>query len=134
MKKQDVPQDKSQLETVNMTEMLYVTDENGNYTTAKSRGWDAKALALDESMTLINERAEQAKKDVAAGKASPIIYFMEINKMDWQILASYVGYWQWRVKKHAKPDVFRKLDDKKLEKYAQAFEISVEELKNFDGK
>ena len=85
-------------------------------------------------MTLINERAEQAKKDVATGKASPIIYFMEINKMDWQILASYVGYWQWRVKKHAKPDVFRKLDDKKLEKYAQAFEISVEELKNFDGK
>ena len=134
MKKQDVPQDKSQLETVNMTEVLYVTDENGNYTTAKSRGWDAKALALDESMTLINERAEQAKKDVAAGKASPIIYFMEINKMDWQILASYVGYWQWRVKKHAKPDVFRKLDQNKLEKYAQAFEISVEELKNFDGK
>ena len=134
MKKQDVPQDKSQLETVNMTEVLYVTDENGNYTTAKSRGWDAKALALDESMTLINERAEQAKKDVAAGKASPIIYFMEINKMDWQILASYVGYWQWRVKKHAKPDVFRKLDQNKLEKYAQAFEIGVEELKNFDGK
>ncbi len=44
MKKQDLPQDESNLKSANMTEVLYVTDENDNYTTANSTGWDAKKL------------------------------------------------------------------------------------------
>lgn len=134
MKKKDVPQDNSKMEAAKMTELLYITDENDNYTTANSKGWDAKNLALEESMELINERVEQAKKDFLAGKSSPIPYFMELNKMDYQILASYVGLWQWRVKRHSKPNVFKKLSDKILQKYADAFEITLDELKNFDGR
>lgn len=133
MKQKDVPQDNSKMEAAKMTELLYITDENDNYTTANSKGWDAKTLALEESMELINERVEQAKKDFLAGKSSPIPYFMELNKMDYQILASYVGLWQWRVKRHSKPNVFKKLSVKMLKKYADVFEISIDELKNFDG-
>ncbi len=134
MKKSEVPQEDSVLKSVNMTEIYYVTDEDGNYTTANSSGWEAKALALDESMELINERVRQAKQDVAKGKASPIVYFMEVNKMDFGILAGFVGMWTYFVKQHAKPKNFRKLSDKKLQKYADAFDITIEELKNFDGK
>ena len=134
MKKSEVPQEDSVLKSVNMTDLYYVTDEDGNYTTAKSSGWEAKALALDESMELINERVNQAKQDVADGKVSPIVYFMEVNKMDFGILAGFVGMWAYFVKQHAKPNVFRKLSDRKLQKYADAFDITVEELKNFDGK
>lgn len=134
MKKQDLPQDESNLKSANMTEVLYVTDENDNYTTANSIGWDAKKAALDESMELINERIAEAKQNVANNLVSPIIYFMELNKMDFQVLASYVGMWQWSVKRHAKPKTFKKLSDQTLKKYADAFGISVEELKNFDGK
>ena len=134
MKKQDLPQDESNLQSVNMTEVLYVTDENDNYTTANSTGWDAKKAALEESMELINERIEEARKNVANNLVSPIIYFMELNKMDLQVLASYVGKWQWTVKRHAKPKNFKKLNDSTLKKYADTFGISVEELKNFDGK
>ncbi|MNY64298.1 hypothetical protein D3C86_2013870 [compost metagenome] len=50
--------------------------------------------------------------------------------MDLTILASYVGLWKWRVKRHFKPEVFAKLNDKILKKYADAFDISVAELKN----
>lgn len=117
-----------------MTEVLYVTDENNNYTTANSIGWDVKKAALDESLALINERIEEAKQDVANNKVSPIIYFMELNKMDLQVLAAYVGMWQWRVKRHAKPKIFKTLDESVLKKYADAFGISVDELKNFNGK
>lgn len=117
-----------------MTEVLYVTDENDNYTTANSIGWDAKKAALEESMELIHERIEDAKQDVANHKVSPIIYFMELNKMDLQVLAAYVGMWQWRVKRHAKPKIFKTLSESVLKKYADAFGISVDELKNFDGK
>ncbi|KUJ52053.1 hypothetical protein [Chryseobacterium sp. JAH] len=134
MKKQDIPQDESNLQSANMTEMLYVTDENNNYTTAQSIGWEAKKAALDESMALINERIEEAKQNVANHIVSPIIYFMELNKMDLQVLAAYVGKWQWTVKRHAKPKTFKKLSDSTLKKYADTFGISVDELKNFDGK
>jgi len=134
VKKQDLPQDESNLKSANMTEVLYVTDENDNYTTANSIGWDAKKAALDESMELINERIADAKQNVANNLVSPIIYFMELNKMDFQVLASYVGMWQWSVKRHAKPKTFKKLSNQTLKKYADAFGISVEELKNFDGK
>lgn len=134
MKKQDLPQDESNLQSANMTEVLYVTDENDNYTTANSIGWDAKKAALEESMELINERIEEAKQNVANNLVSPIFYFMELNKMDLQVLAAYVNMWQWTVKRHAKPKNFKKLSDSTLKKYADAFEISVEELKNFNGK
>ncbi|MDR2235697.1 MAG: hypothetical protein LBE92_06210 [Chryseobacterium sp.] len=134
MKKQDLPQDESNLKSANMTEVLYVTDENDNYTTANSTGWDAKKAALDESMELIHERIEEARQDVANGKVSPIIYFMELNKMDLAVLAAYVGMWQWRVKRHAKPKIFKSLSESALKKYAEAFGISTDELKNFDGK
>lgn len=134
MKKQDIPQDESNLQSANMTEMLYVTDENNNYTTAQSIGWEAKKAALDESMELINERIEEARQNVANNLASPIVYFMELNKMDMQVLAAYVNMWQWTVKRHAKPKTFKKLSDSTLKKYADAFDISVDELKNFNGK
>ncbi|MFZ4931543.1 hypothetical protein [Chryseobacterium sp. Mn2064] len=134
MKKQDLPQDESNLKSANMTEVLYVTDENDNYTTANSTGWDAKKAALDESMELIYERIEEANNNVAQNKVSPIVYFMELNKMDLGVLASYVGMWQWRVKRHFKPSIFKTLSETQLKKYADAFGISVNELKNFDGK
>ena len=134
MKKQDLPQDESNLQSANMTEVLYVTDENDNYTTANSIGWDAKKAALEESIALINERIEEARKNVANNIVSPIIYFMELNKMDIPVLAAYVDKWQWTVKRHAKPKIFKKLSDSTLKKYADAFGISVDELKNFDGK
>lgn len=133
MKKQDLPQDESNLKSANMTEVLYVTDENDLYTTANSIGWEAKKMALDESLSLINERIEEAKQNVVNGICSPILYFMELNKMDLAVLAAYSGFWQWTIKRHSKPKVFKKLSDSTLKKYADAFGITVEELKNFDG-
>lgn len=134
MKKQDLPQDESNMKSANMTEVLYVTDENDNYTTANSIGWNAKKAALDESMELINERIEEARQNVADHKVSPVIYFMELNKMDLQVLAAYVGMWQWRVKRHTKPKIFNTLSESVLKRYADAFGISVDELKSFNGK
>lgn len=131
MKKEEVPQDQSNLSKSNVRELIYATDENGNYTTELSSGWDPKTIALNNAMEDIKERTETAKQAVLSGKSSPIVYFMEVNKMDLPILASYVGMWQWRVKRHFKPTIFKGLSDKILEKYAEAFSISATELKNF---
>lgn len=133
MKKEEVPQDKGNLSNKNMKEMVYATDENGNYTTALSTGWEPKTIALSNSIQDIQERVEQAKADVKSGKSSPIVYFMEVSRMDVMTLTSYVGLWQWQVKRHFKPSIFKKLSVSTLSKYASAFEISVEELKNYNG-
>lgn len=130
MKKEEVPQDKSNLESANFRELCYAVDENGEYVTERSTGWNPKTIALDNAMEVIKQRTADAKRRVQEGETSPIEYYMEYNKMDIGILADYVGMCKWRVKRHFSPYVFKRLQDKTLEKYAEAFDISVEELKN----
>jgi hypothetical protein len=131
MKENEVPQDKGNLSKSNMKELVYATDEKGNYTTALSTGWEPKTIALSNSIDEINERIATAKEQVKNGEVSPIVYFMEFSKMDIGVLSSYVGMWQWRVKRHFKPTIFAKLSDTTLQKYAETFNISVHELRNF---
>lgn len=130
MKKNEVPQDKSNLESANFRELCYAVDENGEYTTENSSGWEPKTLALNNAIEEINARIQEAKNRVKNGETSPIEYYMELHKMDVGILASYVGFWQWKVKRHFKPAIFKKLSDKTLSKYADIFEISIDELKS----
>ena len=128
MKKNEVPQDKSNLESANFKELCYAVDESGEYTTQLSTGWEPKAIALSNAIEEIEARIEDAKKRVQAGTTSPIEYYMELHKMDLGVLASYAGIWKWRVKRHFKPSVFKKLNQKTLQKYAEVFEVSVSEL------
>lgn len=129
MKKNEVPQDKSNLESANFRELCYAVDENGHYTTENSTGWEPKTIALNNALDEIKERIEAAKKKVLNNQTSPIEYYMEVHKMDVPILASYVGFFQWQVKRHFKPKIFKKLPLKKLQKYANVFEITVSQLK-----
>ena len=123
MEKEKVPQDKSNLTKNNVKELLYATDENGDYTTTLSTGWEPKSIALSNSIEEINERIAEAKLQVQIGEVSPICYYMERSKMDLTILSSYVGMWKWRVKRHLKPTVFAKLSDTLLQKYADALKF-----------
>lgn len=134
MKEEDVPQDKSYLSKSLIREMCYAVDKDGKYTTVVSEGWEPKDIALKNSIQLIQERTEAARLAFLNGNVSPLVYFMEKNKMDESILASYVGFWKWRVKRHFNPSVFKKLNHKVLSKYAEVFEVSVEEIINFKGE
>ncbi len=132
MKKEDLPQDKSALEKMTR-EICYVKDNKGKYVTDLSRGWDVKADALDNAWEDINDRINEAKMAVKNGEKSPIYYFMELRLMDFPVISGYTGFWKMTIKKHMKPKVFASLSDKKLSIYAKAFDITVEELKNFKG-
>jgi len=132
MKKNEVPQDKSNLESANFKELCYAIDENGEYTTELSTGWDPKTIALNNAIEAINERISESKQRVKDNKVSPLEYYMELHKMDLPILASYVGIWKWRVKRHFRPAIFKKLNNKTLQKYADVFNITIEELQRTD--
>ena len=49
--------------------------------------------------------------------------------MDPSIVAAYTGFWKWQISNHLKPSVFTKMSEKKLRKYAEAFNVSVDDLK-----
>ncbi|GAA3593226.1 hypothetical protein Q4Q39_06030 [Flavivirga amylovorans] len=132
MKKSDVPQDTSHLKAGNHKELCYAVDDKGEYTTAQSTGWKPKAIALDNAIEEINNRISKAKTRVLNKETSPIEYYMELHKMDVGILASYVGLFKWQVKRHFKLKRFNKLSKKTLEKYANVFEISMNQLKDID--
>ncbi len=133
MKKKEVPQDHSNLASANIKDMVYAVDENGEYTTELSTGWEPKTIALDNAIKEIEARVEDARQRVLKKETSPIEYYMELHKMDLPILASYIGLWKWRVKRHFKPSVFKRLSTKTLQKYAEVFEVTVEQLKHFES-
>jgi hypothetical protein len=125
MKANEVPQDKSPF-----TDLCYAVDKDGNYITKQSSGWEAKKIVLDRSLDMIDERVKEVKLKVIDKKISPIVYFMELNRMDLSVLAAYFGQWKWRVKRHFKPSNFNKLSPRSLKKYADIFNIGVDELKD----
>ncbi|MEP7255750.1 MAG: hypothetical protein ABI666_08225 [Ferruginibacter sp.] len=128
MKKEEIPQDDGALNKLTK-EVVYAVDGSGNYTTALSTGWEVKAKALDVAWEDIEQRIENARQKVLRNEASPILYFMELRLMDTGIVSAYTGFWKWSVKRHLNASVFKKLSEKKLQQYADAFNVSVEELK-----
>jgi hypothetical protein len=131
MKKEDVPQDLSSLGKIT-PELCYATDESGNYTTQQSRGWDVKISALDVTWENVEKRTAVAREKVSKGEVSPLLYFMEKNVMDVAILSGYTGIWKWRIRRHLKPAVFRKLSDAILQKYAEVFNCTLAALKSMN--
>ncbi len=131
MKKSEVPQDDSFLRDISR-ELCYAKNENEKYETALSKGWNVKHEALVVAWEDINERLELAREQVMKGRKSPIYYFMEKNLMDVALLSAYTGFWKYTIRRHFKPKVFANLSDKKLAKYALAFDLSVDQLKNFN--
>ena len=129
MKKEDVPQDLSSLGKITK-EVCYVTDNSGKYVTELSKGWDVKITALDTTWNNIENRIEAARIKVLNNEASPLLFFMEKGLMDISVLADYTGFWKWQIKRHLNPDVIKKLPDKKLKRYAEVFNVSIDEFKN----
>ncbi len=131
MKKEDVPQDLGSLGKITK-ELCYATDNSGKYITEQSKGWDIKINALDLAWQDIELRIAIAKAKVLNNEASPLLFFMERRLMDIGILAAYTGFWKWQIKRHLKPAIFKKLSEKKLQKYADAFNVHIDDLKSLN--
>jgi len=131
MKKEEIPQDLSSLGKITK-EVCYAVDGSGKYVTELSRGWEVKINALDVAWDDIEGRKTAAKEKVRRNEASPLLFFMERALMDITILAGYTGFWKWQIKRHLRPEVFDKLSDKKLQRYADVFNVGIENLKSMN--
>ncbi|MDI9338172.1 MAG: hypothetical protein QM539_07075 [Alphaproteobacteria bacterium] len=123
----------------NPKELVYVIDESaGKLKTELSAGWTPKAIALEFTLEVLANELEEIKQKCLLNKTSPIVYFMKLNRMDWQTLAAYMHKSVWLIKFHNVPFVFKKLSHTTIQKYARIFKIDVNALKcfnhNYHGK
>ena len=132
MKANEVPQDKRDFkEGDKIHKLMYAVDKDGKYTGVNSAGWEAENFATKQAWDAIDEELAETAEKVKKGELSPIAYYMHKCLMEVSLLAAHVGKWQWQVKGHMKPSGFNKLSPDMLKKYAQAFNITVEELTSF---
>ena len=129
MKKKDVPQDDENLFEGKFKVVKYAIDDDGNYGTVGSSGWEPENVVLNQAWEEINKKVEETKKKIEDGELSPLAYHMEKNIMDVGMLSQYMDISKRNVSKHLEPSGFNSLDEKTLKRYAEVFDITVEELK-----
>ena len=132
MDKDNVPQDDKNVLEGKLKVLKYATDKDGNYTKVNSVGWEPENIVLSQAWEDINEKVDEVRKKVNAGELSPIAYHKEKQMLDTGMLAGYVGYPSFLVNLHLKPWFFKRLSAKQLDKYANAFRITREELMRTD--
>jgi len=109
-------------------EVFYHFDKEKGYTQQVEYQNPHNQVIIKQSWDAAEERLEQVKQLVVIGKASPIAYYMEKILMEVPMLAAYMEMPKWRVKRHLKFKVFKRLKPEILAKYGEIFGITVEEL------
>ena len=112
----------------NQRKAVYATDANGHYQMVRSGGDEAEVTVTLEAVAWFDELAQQALARVRGGLSSPLEYFMYRQRMDIPTLSQATGIWQWRVRRHLRPDVYKKLNKRFLQRYADAMNIGIDEL------
>ena len=107
---------------------MYAKDANGRMVIAPSVGWEAEEIVTSHAVETLQAQAEQARERVKAGIASPLEFWMYERRMDVALLSQTSGFWQWRVKRHLRPEGFAKLSLKQLERYADALGVAPADL------
>lgn len=123
----DVPQDDSKI-FEGGRKVVYATGENG-YEAAKSTGWETEEFATAQAVAELCRQTEAAREAVLRGEKSPLFFHMLNMRFDESGLAMAAGVWQWQLRRHFRPEVFFRLPEKTLDKYAEAFQMGIDELK-----
>ncbi|AXK49054.1 hypothetical protein CRU87_06870 [Aliarcobacter trophiarum LMG 25534] len=110
--------------------VMYAKNSSGEFNRV-NYGSSAEEFATLNAVNEYKELENEALIEIKNSISSPIKYFMYKNRMDLPTLCGFVNMFGFRVKRHLKMKYFLKLDDKILEKYAKAFDITLLELKSF---
>ena len=113
-------------------EMLYSYEDDKQYKKIVGFHGEPDRVILQQAWDMFNERIEEARQKVISGKASPIVFYMEKILTDPMNLSMMAGVPIWKVKLHFKPWFFKRMSEKYMKKYADAFNISVEQLNNVE--
>ena len=130
MKIDEVPQDEAYMIKGKIRDVCYALDKAGHYTSALSMGWAPKNDAIKLAWEQVYEKVEEVRRQVVAGRLSPIAFYMEMSLMNIAMLAGHTGISKWKVRKHLKMKHFNRLKPELLSKYAEVLNITAAELVN----
>jgi hypothetical protein len=108
---------------------MYARDADGRIVIVPSRGGEVDETVTLQALEFIREQTEAARKRVETGVSSPLEYWMYAQRLDLPQLSQVTGFWQWRIRRHFKPQRFAKLSTDILQRYADVMGITVEQLK-----
>lgn len=132
MRKNEVPQDAALFGR--WREIAYAVDEDGAMVLVPCAGWDPANVANLQAWEVIAEAVAEALRGIEAGELSPLAFHMAVNQMDVALLSDYVGMARWRVRRHLRPGVFRRLGPSLRERYAAVFRLAPAELERVPAK
>jgi hypothetical protein len=113
-------------------ELLYSYGNDGQFGKTVGFHGEPDRVILQQAWDHFNERIEKARLNVLAGKVSPVAFYMEKILADPMNLSMMAGIPIWKVKLHFRPWFFKRMGEKNMKKYAEAFNITVEQLINID--
>jgi hypothetical protein len=126
MKKEDVPQYRGLFGQ--RRAVCYALDTDGGYVLTQTAGWDPVNLANLQAWQAIAEELTEILCRVQTGELSPLAYHMARSQMTVGLLAKYVRMFRWKVRRHQRPEVFARLDNATLQRYAEVLQVSVAQL------
>jgi len=109
-------------------ELFYHFDKETGFTQEVDYQNPNNQVIIKQSWDAAEQRLNEVKQLVIIGKLSPIAYYMEKILMEVPMLAAYMEISGWRVRRHLKSRVFKKLNQKILARYAAIFGITIEQL------
>lgn len=128
MKKDAVPQETA-VTYGGQRKLFYAVDERGEYGGVHSAGWDVETSATLAAVAELNRQRDDAWQRARAGHTAPLEYHMYRRRMEPATLAQTTGLWRWRIRRHFRPQHFARLPDALLQRYAQALDLNVAELR-----
>jgi len=127
MREREVPQEGNRT-LAGHRKAVYAVAEDGKLRLVPSRGWEVEEIVTRQAVEDLERRAEEARARVLAGESSPLEYHMYRARMDVELLSQTTGLWRWRVRRHLKPAVFKRLPLALKARYAEALGVALEVL------
>ena len=125
---QNVPQE-GNITLAGHRKAVYARDASGKIVPVGCAGWEVEEIVTLQAVHVLREQADAALARARSGLGSPLEYWMYARRMDLPLLAQATGLWQWRIRRHCRPEIFARLDDRFLARYATALGITVTQLK-----
>ena len=111
---------------------MYARGADGKLHIVQSAGWEVEEIVTRQAVEDLNRLAEDARQRVMSGQTSPLEFHMHKARMDVPLLSQVTGLWQWRIRRHFRPDIFQGLSAGLLKRYSDAMGLTVEQLKKVE--
>jgi hypothetical protein len=129
MKVGDVPQDQEQSILAGHQRACYAVDEHGRYVVVGSLGWEVENIVNGQANEEVRAQIAGALARARRGEVSPLAYHMARRQMDSGMLSAYSGFSRLRIRWHLRPRVFARLPARILQRYAEALQLPLTELR-----